>query len=231
MAVAPNYQGSGLGRLLIQRLETWARGHGVSEVILQARESAVAFYARCGFHVTGPGETLFGSIAHQWMAKTLDCHDFSGFELTRRAAQNTDKTVLAPFVFEILASYGLAPERDGIDRDLEQPASVYRRGFFDLFFDRQDTLVATCALLPHGDDHAELRRMYLSPAWRRRGLGRACLGHALAWAREHGFTTVSLETASVLTEARALYEWAGFAPEAGPMEARRCDLRLVLRNA
>ncbi|ORE88459.1 Histone acetyltransferase HPA2-like protein [Oceanococcus atlanticus] len=231
MAVATAYQGSGLGRMIMQHLETLARGRGVDMLILQAREHSIAFYQRCGFQVTGPGETLFGTIDHQWMSKALDCHDFSGFELKRRAATDSDATLLADFVFEILASYGLAPERDGIDRDLERPASHYAGGFFDLLFDHDNTLAASCALLSQGDGQAELRRMYLAPAWRGRGLGRACLGHALAWARTHGFDTISLETASVLTEARALYQWAGFTPQPGHMAAQRCDLRLVLSNA
>ena len=72
--------------------------------------------------------------------------------------------------------------------------------------------------------------MYLAPAQRKHGLGRACLGHALAWARRHGIKKISLETATELHEARGLYAWAGFKPEAGPMEARRCDQRLALER-
>lgn len=229
MAIEPEYQGTGLGRRLLQRLEQLARGRGITQIKLQARQSAVAFYQRCGYTVTGPGETLFESIPHQWMVKHLDCHDFSDFGLTRRSADNADGPMLAKFVFAILDEYGLAPELDGIDRDLEQPASTYAQGFFDLLLDAQGQLVATCAVLPHAADHAELRRMYLAPSWRGRGLGRACLGHALAWARQHGFTKVSLETATALKQARDLYTWAGFTPEHGDMAAQRCDLRLVLQ--
>ncbi len=228
MAVHPDFQGTGLGRRLLQRLEQLARGRGVTQIKLQARQSAVAFYQRCGYVVTGAGETLFETIPHQWMAKAVDCHDFSDFELIRRNAHNSDGPMLAQFVFDILAEYNLAPELDGIDRDLENPADTYAKGFFEVLLDQQGTLVATCAMLPHSAEHAELRRMYLAPAWRGRGLGRACLGHALAWAREHGFSQVSLETATVLKQARELYTWAGFIPECGDMAAQRCDLRLVL---
>ena len=229
MAVHPDWQGTGLGRRLLQHLERLARGRGITHIKLHARDTAIDFYKRCGYDVSGVGETLFGSIPHHWMSKSVDCHDFSDFGLIRRSANNADGPMLARFVFNILAEYGLAPELEGIDRDLEAPASTYADGFFELLLDAQGQLVATCAMLPHAAQHAELRRMYLAPEWRGRGLGRACLGHALAWAREHGFTQVSLETASVLKQARELYTWAGFVAERGDMAAQRCDLRLVLQ--
>ena len=48
--------------------------------------------------------------------------------------------------------------------------------------------------------------MYLHKSQRGRGLGKFLLDSALAQARELGFTRVTLETASVLKEAIALYE-------------------------
>ncbi|GAA2348234.1 GNAT family N-acetyltransferase [Saccharopolyspora halophila] len=57
---------------------------------------------------------------------------------------------------------------------------------------------------------AEIRRMWISPALRGRGVGKALLAALEEHARELGCTEVRLDTASELTEARALYAKAGY---------------------
>ncbi|HMI90763.1 MAG TPA: GNAT family N-acetyltransferase [Polyangiales bacterium] len=49
MAVEPSLQNSGVGRLLVQRLETRLRELGVHEVRLHARGPSVGFYAKLGY--------------------------------------------------------------------------------------------------------------------------------------------------------------------------------------
>ena len=71
MAVGPAYQGQGIGQLLLQYLEAAARRQGLTECILHARDSAVAFYQRLGYHIVAPSHTLFGSIPHFLMRKDL----------------------------------------------------------------------------------------------------------------------------------------------------------------
>lgn len=57
---------------------------------------------------------------------------------------------------------------------------------------------------------AELRHLYVAPAWRRRGLGRDLLERAAAWAREQGARGLWLETQDVNPGAVAFYRAAGF---------------------
>jgi GNAT superfamily N-acetyltransferase len=71
MAVDPAYQGSGLGRKILQSLEIQAWSQGVKRIVLNSRASAVGFYARQGYETIGPGETLFGEIHHTKMCKDL----------------------------------------------------------------------------------------------------------------------------------------------------------------
>lgn len=61
-----------------------------------------------------------------------------------------------------------------------------------------------------GTDYAEVKRMYVRPAYRRRGLGRAVLDHLAGYARAHGVGVLRLETGIFQTEAIALYERYGF---------------------
>ena len=73
--------------------------------------------------------------------------------------------------------------------------------------------------------------MYLLRDHRGRGLGKRLLDHALANARQLGFKTVILETASVLKEAITLYERHGFTPYHPDHLSTRCDqaYRLILQ--
>lgn len=63
----------------------------------------------------------------------------------------------------------------------------------------------------HGAD-AELKRMYVSPAFRGRGLARAVLEALERTAAEAGFARVILETGQRQPEAIALYRSSGYEP-------------------
>jgi ribosomal protein S18 acetylase RimI-like enzyme len=57
---------------------------------------------------------------------------------------------------------------------------------------------------------ALLEELYVAPAARRRGQGRALLEHAMAVAREHGAVTLELNTSEDDWAARGLYTASGF---------------------
>ena len=71
-----------------------------------------------------------------------------------------------------------------------------------------------------GSEYAEIKRMYIRPAFRRRGLARAMLDHLAAFARNRGITCLRLETGIHQHEAIALYEQYGFGriPPFGPYQ-------------
>lgn len=60
----------------------------------------------------------------------------------------------------------------------------------------------------------ELKRMFVAPAGRRRGIGRTVLRGLLAHAEEQGLTRVLLETGTEQPEAMSLYAAEGFHPVA-----------------
>ncbi len=66
------------------------------------------------------------------------------------------------------------------------------------------------ALKLHGDDPAEIKRMWVDPATRGLGLGRRLLDELEKQARLRGVTKVRLETNRTLTEAIRLYRSAGY---------------------
>lgn len=71
MAVADDWRGQGVGRMLLQALEAAAVRQGIAQVRLHARESAVGFYERLGYRVVEPSHRLYDSIQHFLMRKEL----------------------------------------------------------------------------------------------------------------------------------------------------------------
>ncbi len=70
-------------------------------------------------------------------------------------------------------------------------------------------------LKPAGDGCAEIKRMYVRPASRNLGLGRALLARLLVEAARLGYHCVRLDSARFMVEAHRLYRALGF-HEIGP---------------
>jgi ribosomal protein S18 acetylase RimI-like enzyme len=71
VAVSPEVQGRGVGKLLMSYLENVAQQKGFQEIILDARENAVKFYLSIGYEIIGDSYLLFGIIPHVKMRKSL----------------------------------------------------------------------------------------------------------------------------------------------------------------
>lgn len=150
--------------------------------------------------------------------------------LIRRAATNADCDEVAALVRQVLAEHGLAADRGAKDLDLDDLERHYwsRGGRFDVLCDGAGQVVGSVGLLPLDAARVELRKMYLAPAHRGRGHGRALLEHALAEARRLGFTRVELETAGVLAAAIALYTRHGFTPVEQRRSGSTCEQAFAL---
>jgi predicted GNAT family N-acyltransferase len=71
MAIDVPEQRKGVGSFLLHALESRALQHGASRITLDARETALGFYLKHGYTSQGSGHTLFNSIAHVKMTKSL----------------------------------------------------------------------------------------------------------------------------------------------------------------
>jgi ribosomal protein S18 acetylase RimI-like enzyme len=120
-----------------------------------------------------------------------------------------------------LAEFGFR-EDAVIDRDLLDPLDHY-----DAVWIVEDDarVVGSVAMRAVGDGEAELKRMYLLPEARGRGLGRRLLDVALGWARDAGLASIRLDTTADMTAARALYESAGFRAYGNRTEVGERDSR------
>jgi N-acetylglutamate synthase-like GNAT family acetyltransferase len=70
VAVDPHTQGTGVGRMLVEASELKAKQLGYSEIQLNARETAVPFYLRLGYEITGETTGVAG-LPHKEMRKQI----------------------------------------------------------------------------------------------------------------------------------------------------------------
>jgi len=71
MGVAEDLRGKGLGTQVLKFLEEMAREKKIKRLTLDARDNAVNFYKKNGYHVEGDSYTLFDIIPHFRMGKSL----------------------------------------------------------------------------------------------------------------------------------------------------------------
>lgn len=129
-------------------------------------------------------------------------------------------------VADTLHEFGFEPD-PGLDRDLDDPGGTYAALWLAL---EGDDVVGSVALRDLGGGAVELKRMYLRPEQRGRGLGKELLALALAWAREHDMSVVRLDTSERMVAAQRLYEAHGFERVAGSAPRQgQCRLLYELR--
>ena len=81
-----------------------------------------------------------------------------------------------------------------------------------LILAREDGAAAGCIALKQMDEEGrcELKRLYVRPAFRGRGLGRELTRRIIAAAREIGYKEMLLDTLPFLQSAQRIYRAAGF---------------------
>lgn len=73
-----------------------------------------------------------------------------------------------------------------------------------------DAFVGSIAVRPQSTGVAELKRMYIQPDHRRRGIGKTLLTKALTFATHAGYKAVRLDTLHTMLPAMQLYQQHGF---------------------
>jgi len=74
----------------------------------------------------------------------------------------------------------------------------------------EDQPMGIACLKPLTDSIGEVKRMYIRPQARNRGLGRSLLNQLLEEAKQIGYERVQLDSARFMTEAHQLYRASGF---------------------
>lgn len=133
-----------------------------------------------------------------------------------RDAQDSDRRELEVFLKSQRAQLGYAPgegETNGAptDEDLVRLTASYRGNNGHLLVLRSECkIIGTAGLYKLNGKTAEIRKIYLAPEWRGKGLGTPILDHLLEEAAYRGYSFVELETLRRMTDAKALYIKKGF---------------------
>lgn len=117
------------------------------------------------------------------------------------------KGLIEAMVAELKELYGITEGRLGVPlepAELGPPAGVYLVGWAG------GETVAGGGLRTIGPGLGEIKRMYVTPTWRGRGMARRLLGALEDAARSLGHERVRLDTGPKQPEARRLYETAGY---------------------
>lgn len=151
-------------------------------------------------------------------------------DLTIRDWQPFDRLSAAEVISTVLQEYGLNWEASAADRDVLEVENFYLQTGGEFWVvEQQEKIVGTAAYYPikKSNQAVEIRKMYLLPSVRGKGLGKYLLQELEMAIAQKGFQEIWLETASILKEAVQLYETNGYQAATG-VETKRCD-RIYLK--
>jgi GNAT superfamily N-acetyltransferase len=111
----------------------------------------------------------------------------------------------------IYAEYQAVFEPESIIAHDMQTIDIFMPPKGMLFLALEGQAAAGCACVRTiGSQVAELKRMYVRPAFRRQGIGRRLVSASIEAVRRQGFAALRLDSAGFMAEAHALYRSFGF---------------------
>ena len=151
-----------------------------------------------------------------WVEPDLDPLDFPvlppGIVVTDAHGPGVAATV-ARLLVEYQEALGIDLGFQGFAAELASLPGQYAPPTGALLLAYSDGEVAgCCGVRPLGRGACELKRMWVRPQFRNRGIGQILIGEAVDKARIAGHDRMLLDTLAGMTAARALYLRSGFAP-------------------
>jgi GNAT superfamily N-acetyltransferase len=145
-------------------------------------------------------------------------HDFVRNEASIQigaVAGDEQLQILKELFREYAATLGIDLAFQGFDREVNGLPGAYVPPRGRLLLARVDGGVAGCvAVRPLSADTCEMKRLYVKPEFRGKGVGALLIDRIIAEARSCGFRRMVLDTLPEMHTATALYAAAGF---------RRCE--------
>lgn len=219
MYVDPGARGSGIGRAILEGLESAARDRGYLSIRLETgtpQPEAVALYESAGYARIEPYRWDWSHDLSVALEKHLRHESTSAGEaILRDDARFDDPEAMElcrRLEHEDEQRYGPHDESDREDHHHVPPTPAeFTPPAGRFVVARLDGRSVGCGgIRPYEGSIAEIKRMYVDPSARRRGIGRMILSRLEEAARELGYRAARLETGLMQPEAIALYESAGY---------------------
>lgn len=147
-----------------------------------------------------------------YLSRPMSPAPFPSAEIEIRETVDADGAAITALVDAVFAEYDglvLLPEELQI---LKAPASNFRRMGGRLWVAQEEgRLIGSFGIVATHERHVgELLKVYLARESRGRGVAKRLLDRAIAFAREHDMTAITLWTDSRLTDGHRFYERHGF---------------------
>ena len=147
-------------------------------------------------------------------------------DISFRRAAKADIARIKEILFHALHQYQIVLPKDYPVGDIDAIGTDHDRGASFVLL-RGGRVIGFVVLRPVSNDTMALKRLYLDATERKKGLGRQMLANAVQFARQAGYSQMSLETASKFGEAVRLYRQCGFREQPDVRKAPGHDLALI----
>ncbi|XP_062520988.1 uncharacterized N-acetyltransferase YjgM-like [Corticium candelabrum] len=151
---------------------------------------------------------------------------------TVRPWKRGDRDAATAIVQTCRAEYDLPFEPQGEDKDIANVDEYYwKKKLGEMWVvEENDTgkVIGTAGYykISMGCNAVELRKMFLLPHARGKGLGKAILERLERRIKERGYEEIYIQTCTVLKEACQMYQTAGYVQTTNDQLALKCDLML-----
>jgi N-acetylglutamate synthase-like GNAT family acetyltransferase len=145
----------------------------------------------------------------QFIPVDLRIHRFQVVDLNVEHMNWAAKGISEHYKIDIFAVGGISV-REYIESTIDKLLSDVSRGGIYYLVELEGTIIGMGALRQIGEKTGEIKRMYIRPAYRGKGYGKALLQQLLQKAKEFGYHSVYLDTGPFMTAAQHLYRSFGF---------------------
>ncbi len=115
-------------------------------------------------------------------------------------------------VSKVLNEFGFSVEPQ-LDSDLDNPETAYMQPGGAIFLlEHEGKIFGCCAIKPLNSKSAEIKRLYLDKAVRRRGYGKQLLDTAIEYCQQMSYTRLVLDSHIRFSQATRFYKRNGFSP-------------------
>jgi putative acetyltransferase len=215
--VDPEFQKQGFGKLVMNNLEEKAFSTGICKVSLDASLPSKKFYDSLGYTTcektyveVDNGEKLhyykmdkalkrLSQERAEHMLKIIDAQAGENLEQVRKLFEEYSGSVNFDLGFQ-----NFDEELANLPGDYAPPTGCLLLAAF------QDKAAGCVGLRRLSEGICEMKRLFVRPQFRRKGIGRALAEAVIERAKKLGYKQMRLDTAPTMKAAKALYESMGF---------------------